>query len=422
MTDAIIAGAVFAAVMILIISERVHRTVAALAGAVFLIASGTVEIDAAVGYIDFNTIGVLTGMMMMVSVIKCSGIFEYVAVKASKAAGGDPWRIMAALIVVTAVLSSILDNVTTVLLMGPVTIYVAGALRTDPVPFLITQVMASNIGGTATLIGDPPNIMIGSAAGLDFMDFAANNGPVTAIVLITMVICFRVMYGKDMSRDPLYAGRIMAIDEKSLITDRKLLIKSVVVMIITVFGFVFHSLIGLESSVIALASASVMLMICGRNAEEIVMDIEWPTIMFFTGLFVVVGGIVETGMIDHTAEIIIHMTGGDRMIAAVMILWSSALLSSTLDNIPFVATMIPLITALDNGGMDTSPLWWALSLGACLGGNGTIIGASANVVMAGISEKNGHPISYMRFFRTGFPLMIVSVAICTVYLIAVWHR
>lgn len=421
MTEAIITGAVFAVVMILIITGFIHRTAAAAAGAVFLMITGTVDIAEAVDYIDFNTIGVLAGMMMLVAIVRCSGIFEYTAVKAVKAAGGDPWRAMAVLMAITALLSSILDNVTTVLLIGSVAVSVAGTLKADPVPFMIAQAIASNVGGTATLIGDPPNIMIGSAAHMDFMDFIMHNGPAAVMVMVVVTGCFWYIYGKNMKTDNLSIARIMKIDEKSLITDSALLIKSIVVMVITVFGFVFHGSMGIESSVIALAAASLMLLISGRDAEDAFMDIEWPVIIFFAGLFVIVGGLTETGVLDIMAEMIAGMSGESHIAAMMIILWSSALLSSTIDNIPFVATMIPLITAMGDEGMEVTPLWWALSLGACLGGNGTVVGASANVVIAGISEKNGYPITYMRFLKTGFPIMIMSIAICTVYLAVLWH-
>lgn len=417
MSDSSMAVMIFIILMALIISEKVHRAVAAVLGAVMILVTGIMDVKTAAGYIDFNTIGVLTGMMLFVAVVKNSGLFEYLAVKSAKIAGGDPWRIMMIFMVITAALSSLLDNVTTVLLMGPVTVAITETLGINPIPFFMTQIMASNIGGTATLIGDPPNIMIGSAAGLSFMDFIAFNGPITAVALAAVALCFRVTYGMKMSADAAAVRRIMRMNEKGLIKDRSLLIKSIVMTVMTVSGFVLHSILGLETSVVALSAAAVMLMLGRQDPEKTVSEVEWTTIIFFIGLFIVVGSLVETGLIDRLAGIIMEITDGNKIMTMIIVLWVSALLSSTLDNIPFVATMIPLIAALGSGGMDVLPLWWALSLGACLGGNGTLVGASANVVMAGVSEKKGYRITYMGFLKVGFPTMLMTVALCTVYML-----
>ena len=420
MTSVVIALIVFIVVMALIIFDVLHRSVAAVLGVVLLLITGVLNVESAAGYVDFNTIGVLVGMMLFVAVVKRSGLFEYLAVKTAKLAGGNPWNIMVAFLIITALLSSILDNVTTVLLMGPITIAITKTLKISPVPFFMTQIMASNIGGTATLIGDPPNIMIGSAAGLNFLDFLASNGPVIVIILLATVIYFRFVYKRQLKTDDGAIKRVMELDERKMILDKRLLGKSVAMTLLTVCGFILSSTFDMETSIVALSSAVVMLLIGRQNPEEILLDVEWATIVFFIGLFIVVGGLVETGVIDKLANVIMNVTNGDQIITMVVILWVSALLSSTLDNIPFVATMIPLIGALGGSGMDITPLWWALSLGACLGGNGTLIGASANVVLAGISEKNGHPISYMQFLKVGFPLMILSVIICTVYLLVLY--
>ena len=420
MTSVVIALIVFIVVMALIIFDVLHRSVAAVLGVVLLLITGVLNVESAAGYVDFNTIGVLVGMMLFVAVVKRSGLFEYLAVKTAKLAGGNPWNIMVAFLIITALLSSILDNVTTVLLMGPITIAITKTLKISPVPFFMTQIMASNIGGTATLIGDPPNIMIGSAAGLNFLDFLASNGPVIVIILLATVIYFRFVYKRQLKTDDGAIKRVMELDERKMILDKRLLGKSVAMTLLTVCGFILSSTFDMETSIVALSSAVVMLLIGRQNPEEILLDVEWATIVFFIGLFIVVGGLVETGVIDKLANVIMNVTNGDQIITMVVILWVSALLSSTLDNIPFVATMIPLIGALGGSGMDITPLWWALSLGACLGGNGTLIGASANVVLAGISEKNGHPISYMQFLKVGFPLMLLSVIICTVYLLVLY--
>ncbi len=417
MGEATISVIIFVIVMIVIITEKINRAVVAVGGAVLLFITGVLTVDSGAGYIDYNTIGVLVGMMLFVSVVKNSGLFEYMAIKAAKVAKGSPAKMMVIFVVITAVLSCMLDNVTTVLLIGPMTFAITRELEINPVPYIITQILASNIGGTATLIGDPPNIMIGSAAGLTFMDFIANNGIIIAVVLAVTIVCFLFIFRKDFSISSHHISRVMAMDERELIKDRALLHKSVVMIVLVALGFIFHGNLGVDSSVIALAAAIIMMIIGRQPAEDTILDVEWTTIIFFVALFVVVGGMVETGVIDRLANIIVDVTGGEMVMAMLIILWVSALLSSTLDNIPFVATMVPLIASMGESGMDVTPLWWALSLGACLGGNGTIIGASANVVLTGISAKNGHPISYMQFLKVGFPMMIISIILCTGYLL-----
>lgn len=408
---------VFLAVIVAIVTEKIHRTVAAIAGSVVLIFLHVLTVEEAVGFIDFNTIGVLIGMMLFVSVVRNSGLFEYVAIKAAKIAKGNPWKIMLLFALLTAVLSAFLDNVTTVLLVGPMTIAICAILELDPVPFLLTQIFASNIGGTATLIGDPPNIMIGSQAELSFADFIMNTGPAVIVIMVAVCACFYMLYGRKVSVTLDKMAEVMKLDENKSINDLSLLIKSVVMMVLVVIGFVFHAAIGVDSCVIAFASATIMLLIGKQDTEEIVLGVEWSTILFFSGLFVVVGGMVQTGVIEMLSNGLLAVTGGNAVMLMVLILWGSALFSSFLDNIPFVATMIPLILTMQAEGMDVTALWWALSLGACLGGNGTLIGASANVVLSGIATKNGHPITFARYMRIGFPIMLLSVAISTAYLL-----
>lgn len=415
--DAIIAIIVFVIVIVAIMTEKVHRTAIALAGAVVLMLTHILTVDKAVGYIDFNTIGVLIGMMLFVSVVKNSGIFEYIAIKAAKLAHGNPWKIMVAFMVITAVLSAFLDNVTTVLLVGPMTITIARMLKVNPVPFLMTQILASNIGGTATLIGDPPNIMIGSAAGLDFVDFITNTGVVAVIVIAALILVMKFVYRSKLAADEDAILSVMELDENKAIEDKPLLYKSIVVMVLVVVGFMFHSQFGIESSTVALTAAAVMLVIGRQNVDYIVGEVEWTTILFFAGLFIVVGGLDETGVIGQLAQLVINMTKGHEIMTMMVLLWASALLSSVLDNIPFVATLIPLVLALGESGIDIAPLWWAISLGACLGGNGTLIGASANVVLSGISGKHGYPISFKEYTKVGFPVMIMSVVLAMVYLL-----
>ena len=414
----IISIVIFLLVMAAIVSEKVHRAAASLAGAVILLATHVLTVDSAIEHVDVNTIGVLVGMMLFVAVVKNSGLFEYIAIKSAKLTHGKPWAIMAVFAIITAVLSAFLDNVTTVLLVGPMTLAITSILKVNPVPFLLTQILASNMGGTATLIGDPPNIMIGSEAGLGFADFILNTAPVVVIIMAASLLCFYLMFGRKLKVSDDAMQAVMELDENRAIKDKSLLIKSVVMIGLVVIGFMFHSSLGMESCTIALLAAVIMMIVGKQDAEDVIMGVEWSTILFFIGLFVVVGGMEETGVIDQLATLLIGMTGGNMVLTMLIILWVSAIVSSFLDNIPFVATLIPMILAIQaESGMDVTPLWWALSLGACLGGNGTLIGASANVVLSGISNKNGYPITFMSYLKVGFPMMILSVAISMVYLL-----
>ena len=415
-TPQIISIVIFVGVFALIISEKVHRTSAALAGAVLLWLTHIITFEQGMEEIDFNTLGVLTGMMLFVAVAKQSGIFEYMAIKAAKIAKGDPWKIMMYFVIITAVCSAFLDNVTTVLLISPMTFTVCKILDEHPVPFFMTQILASNVGGTATLIGDPPNIMIGSGAGLTFADFIAYDGPICVILLVVFIAMFYVIYGRKLSSTPEARAIVMELNEEETIRDKGLMHKSVVMILIVIVAFMLHGQLQLESSMIALAAAAVMLLIGGQDIEEMILGVEWTTIGFFAGLFVVVGGMVQTGVIDMLAQALIDVTGGDAIATMLVILVASAIISSILDNIPFTATMIPIILYMGSQGIDVWPLWWALSLGACLGGNGTLIGASANVVLSGISTREGYPITFMSFLKVGMPMMLLSIAITAVYL------
>ena len=413
----IIAVAVFLIVILLIITERVHRTAAAMAGAMVLILTGVMSADKALSYIDFNTIGVLVGMMIFVAIVRQSGMFEYIAVRAAKAVHGDPWKIMVAFTLITAVLSAILDNVTTVLLVGPMSIAIARMLKIDPVPFLMGQILASNVGGTATLIGDPPNIMIGSAAHLSFMDFLDNTGFTVLFILCVLILLMKIVYEKKIELGTVDTSAVEELDPSKSITNRALMRKGIIVLICVIVGFMFHDKLGIDSCVVALTAAAVMLIIGREDVDQAIQDVEWTTILFFMSLFVVVGGLTETGIIKELASKIIDATNGHPMMTMLVLLWASALLSSILDNIPFVATLIPLILAMQADGMDVTSFWWAISLGACLGGNGTMIGASANVVLSDISTKHGYPITFKSYLKVGMPFMLLSIVISTVFLV-----
>lgn len=413
----IIAVVIFIVTMTAIMTEKVHRTVAAMTGAILLLVTGILSLDTAIGYVDVNTLGVLVGMMLFVGIVKNSGIFEYIAIKAAKLAKGRPWPIMVAFIVITAVLSAFLDNVTTVLLVGPMTLAITKMLNVNPIPYIMTQIMASNIGGTATLIGDPPNIMIGSAADLGFGDFLLNTGMASIIVLIISILCYYVLYRKQLIVDEANIKKVMALDEKKSIVNPALMKKSILMLCLVALGFILHSQLHLESCYISLSAACIMLLIGKQDPEEIIAAVEWSTILFFIGLFVVVGGLEQVGIIDSLAHGLVDITGGNMLITMMAILWIAAIVSAFLDNIPFVATLIPLIITIGKTGMDITPLWWALSLGACLGGNGTLIGASANVVLSGISNKAGHKITFASYFKVGFPMMILSIIISSIFLL-----
>ena len=417
-TAQIISIIIFVVVMGFIATEKIHRTTAALAGAVALLLFGIISFDTGIEHIDFGTLGVLVGMMLFVGVVKGSGIFEYLAIKSAKAVKGNPWLIMVVFCLITCILSAFLDNVTTILLIGPVTYTVCRLLLDiNPIPFFITEILASNIGGTATLIGDPPNIMIGSAANLSFFDFIIYDAPAVVIIMAAIMIVFYFLYGKKLSVTDDKRAAVMELSENDAIHDKPLFVKSVVMIGVVALAFVTHGALGIEPSVIALAAAAIMLLISGADMEKVILEVEWTTIGFFAGLFVVVGGMAETGVINMLAQGLIDLTGGNMLIAIVVLVWASAIISSFLDNIPLVATMIPIITTMEASGLDVFPLWWAISLGACLGGCGTLIGASANVVMASISERNGYPISFMQYTKVGFPIMILCTAIACVYLV-----
>lgn len=416
-SQVILSGAIFVIAYSLIVWDKFDKTVVALVGAVLMILSGILSQENAFKEIDYNTIGLLVSMMIIVMITKRTGVFEYLAIKIVKTAQGEPVRIIILLSIVTGILSAILDNVTTILLILPVTMSVAKDLHINPVPFIISEVFASNVGGTATLIGDPPNIMIGSSVGLSFLDFLKNTAGIAIFLLFFTTYIISLIYRGNLKASHSAKANILGLNEKNFIKDKVLLVKSLIVLAVTTIGFMMHGILHLESATIATAGAAILLGISGLKADKILHEVEWKTIIFFIGLFIMVGGIKEAGIIKMLAKGVVDLTHGELVLTTMAMLWVAAIASAFIDNIPFVATMIPLIKDLGVlSGMNITPLWWALSLGACLGGNGTVIGASANVIAAGIAEENGHRITFKGYFKIAFPLMLLTMAVCTVYL------
>lgn len=420
----IVAIIVFAAAYLLIATERINRVVAALAGAGIILAVGVVSADDAFFSkdtgVDWNVIFLLFGMMVIVGVLRLTGVFEYVAIWAAKRAQGRPFRVMALLCLITAVASAALDNVTTVLLIAPVTLLVCERIGVRPVPFLIAEALASNIGGTATLVGDPPNLIVASKAGLGFNDFLINLAPIVLVMLVAFIGLSRFLFRKDFTADPDQVAQVMELDEHEAIRDRGLLVRSLIVLALVLAGFTLHGVLHLEPSVVALLGAGLLIAISGLRPQSYLADIEWETLLFFAGLFILVGSLVRTGVIDRLAEALVAAIGNNVPAAMMLILWGSAALSAIVDNIPFVATMTPVVDQLVGGDgpfAGQNGLWWALVLGADLGGNATAIGASANVVVAGIAKRNGHPISFWEFTRYGAVVALVTLLIATPYLL-----
>ncbi len=414
----------------LIVTERVHRTAAAMAGGAAILVAGTwlgvidrakypTELHFLQEAVDWNTIGLLLGMMIIVGMLKDTGFFEFIAVKIAKLSRGNPWRIMLLFSTATAVLSAFLDNVTTVLLIAPVTVSIMLTLELNPVPFLISEVIASNIGGTATLIGDPPNIIIGSGAGLGFNEFILNLAPVVGVVFLISLVYLRVVFRDTLAQRPGNLQEVMGMNEWEQIRDRGLLIKCLGVLGMVIILFFLHSMLELEPSTVALFGAALLLLVSSEHPDKALHQVEWNVLLFFAGLFIIVRGVEEVGLIERAASLAVDATGGSLGTAMFVVLWSSAAASAVVDNIPFTATMVPLIHSMSASPelaaqiaqVEGNPLWWALSLGACLGGNATLIGASANVVVAGISERMGYPISFREYFRYAAPVTFLSLAV-----------
>ena len=423
-TSTIVAIVIFVAAYALIISEKIHRTIIGICGAMLMILLGIINQETAIHHIDFNTLGLLMGMMVIVNITSETGLFNYLAIWAAKKVEAKPISLLVALSLLTAVCSALLDNVTTVLLTVPITFSITKQLNVDVKPFLIAQILASNIGGTATLIGDPPNIMIGSAVGLQFMDFITNLTAICALIFIVTIALLILIYGKKLHTTDELREKVMQLDEKSQIVEPRLLKKCLFALAITISLFVLHGQLHLDTATAAMTGAGLLLLISFPQKEamiaKVLSKVEWLAIFFFAGLFILVGALVETGVIKMLAEEAIKITNGDLTATSMLILWMSAYASAFIDNIPFVATLIPLIQDMGQMGMtNLDPVWWSLALGACLGGNGTLIGASANVVVASMAAQRGKPISFISFMKIALPMMTLSIAISSVY---IWLR
>lgn len=418
MNQTLIALTIFITTLVFVSLEKINRTVIALSGALLFILLKILTQQEAFLSIDFNTIGLLTGMMIMVSIIKRTGLFQYLAIKISKLAHGNIFFLLFFLSIITGILSSILDNVTTIILIVPITLAICENLEISPVPLVLSEIFASNIGGAATLIGDPPNIIIGSAAHLSFMDFIINLAPFALILLILLPFFVRLFYKKEMSQNIKEAWeKVEKFDEKKAIEDPVLLKKSLLVFLLTISVFIFHHNLGLEAATVALAGATLLLLVSNIDPAETFLEVEWSTLFFFIGLFVVIAGVEKVGIIQWLSDKIITLTKGNLTLTTLAVLWVSGITCSFVNNISYTISMVPVI---QNIGAATSfnlnPVWWALSLGACLGGNGTFIAAAANLVGVNILKRQGRIITFKDFFRVGLPIMLISIILSSVYL------
>ena len=413
----------FVGAYILIATERIHRVAAALAGASAMVVLGVV--DAHVAFfsedtgVDWNVIFLLLGMMIIVGVLRRTGVFEYAAIWSAKRAGGHPFAVLVLLVVITAGASALLDNVTTVLLVAPVSLLVCERIDAPPVPFLIAEAMASNIGGTATLIGDPPNIIIASRSGLTFNDFLVNLAPIVVLLVLVFIGMCRVMFRSAFTFHPDRVEALMALDEREAIRDVPLLIRCGIVLTAVMVGFIAHSMFHIEPSLVALLGAGALVALSGLDPEDYLGDIEWSTLVFFMGLFIMVGALVEVGVMGDVASAATEAVGDDYFLASTVLVFGSGVLSGVVDNIPYVATMAPLVqdlVAAGDGSLGAQSAWWALALGADLGGNATAVGASATVVVIGIAARNGHPISFWEFTKYGLVVATVTVTLSWAYI------
>jgi Na+/H+ antiporter NhaD/arsenite permease-like protein len=406
---------VFAVALAAIASDRIHRTKVALIGATLVVVTQTIDQEEAIAAIDFNTIGLLAGMMLMVKLTETTGAYTWLAIRAGQVSHGRPLAVTASLAVTTAVLSAFLDNLTTVLLMVPITFLLADALDIDPIPLVIIEIIASNIGGTATLIGDPPNIIIAGATDLSFGAFIANLAPIAALAFVVVTAVLYLAYRHELQVAPKARERVMALDAGASIEDRDELLRTVPVLLLTIVVFFFHKALHLEPATVALAGATVMVLTTRQSFESALAGIEWPTLFFFLGLFVMVGALEESGAIGEVADGVAELTGGDRTAEILGIMWVSAIGSGIVDNIPFTAAMIPVVEQLQAGNNGDDAYWWALALGACFGGNATLIAAAANVAAAGMASRAGRPIGFVAFLRAGLPATAISMVLATAY-------
>ena len=423
MNDLAVASLIFSLTYLLIISERVHKTAAALAGGVAVIAFRVLDQKEAFAAIDLNVIFLLVGMMVIANTLGKTGAFQWLAIRSAKAARGNPLHIMIVLAVLTALGSAFLDNVTTVVLMAPLSLFVAGILGVSPVPFLISIILASNVGGTATLIGDPPNILIGSAADLSFADFILHLAPIIVIILAVFFTAVFVVFRRRMTPTAEYQRRVMGLDESEVLGDRRLLFLSLGILGLVILGFLLHGALELEPATVALGGATALIIVGGIHPRDALLEVEWATIFFFVGLFMVVGGVEQAGLLEDIGQGLSDASGGHLWAGTMLVLWSGALLSGIVDNIPFTAAMIPVVRELgqDLGVQQSAgnPLWWALALGAGLGGNLTLVAASANVYVTGVAERAGYRISFLEFMKWGGLVTLASLVLATVYL---WLR
>jgi Na+/H+ antiporter NhaD/arsenite permease-like protein len=408
--------AVFALALVALATERVDRTKVALVGASVIVISQTVDQEHAIESVDWNTIGLLAGMMLMVRLTEPTGVYTYLAIRAGQLSGGRPFAVAASLAITTAVLSAFLDNLTTIILVVPITFLLADALDIDPIPLIIIEVIASNIGGTATLIGDPPNIMIAGATDLSFLDFIVNLAPLAIVAFIVVTGALYLFYRPRLQIEEEARNRVMELDAEKSIEDRDELLRTVPVLVAAIVVFFAHKQLHLEPATVALAGATVMLFTTKQSVERALHGIEWPTLFFFMGLFVMVGALEETGAIKEVADGIASVTDGDRSAELLGIAWVSAIGSGIVDNIPFTATMIPVVEQLQGAEGGDDAYWWVLAIGACFGGNATLVAAAANVAAAGLSERAGKPIGFMTFLKAGLPATLLSMVIATGYI------
>jgi Na+/H+ antiporter NhaD/arsenite permease-like protein len=411
-----LAIAIFVAALAAIATERADRTKVALVGAALVLITQTIDQEHAVESIDFNTIGLLAGMMLMVRLTETTGVYTWLAIHAGQLSRGQPAAVVASLALTTAVLSAFLDNLTTVLLVVPITFLLADTLDIDPIPLVIIEIVASNIGGTATLIGDPPNIIIAGATGLSFGAFIVNLAPIAAIAFVAVTAALYLHYRTRLRVAPEARRRVMELDAARSIEDRDELVRTVPILVATILAFFAHKALGLEPATVALAGATAMLLVTRQPLDKALAGIEWPTLFFFLGLFVMVGALEETGAIRELAAAIGTVTDGDRTAELLGIAWVSVLGSGIVDNIPFTATMVPVVEQLQEGNSGDNAYWWALALGACFGGNATLIAAAANVAAAGLAARAGRPIGFVTFLKIGLPATALSMALATAYI------